>query len=137
MPNAIVSWINNIFGSNITHVANAYPRDIWVLFHSRQCSIDFKISLQKLTPTVDISTTDNGAITENIRVKTRSVYRKERDQRNEYLSIYTYEENGQKRLICENKQILANKSFIITQDGYIIDQNYGDNVWVDRHGNRH
>ena len=137
MPNEIVSVFNNIFGSNITFVANAYPRDIWVLFASTIYSYDVSVSVQTTTPTIVIKRTATGANIESIRVKSRGYNRKERSQSTEYLSIYTTDANGAKRIVCENKQILANKSFIITQDGYIVDQKYGANIWIDRDGHKH
>ncbi|RNA30124.1 hypothetical protein BpHYR1_005472 [Brachionus plicatilis] len=134
MPNWFISWWNDMFGSNTTHVANAYPRDIWVLFHSKRCVIQYKLNLST-NPEFSFWSEDKDAITQEERVKTRNVSRKYRNQSVEYLTIFTYDENGNERSICKNKQILANRSFIVSNDGYIYDQKYGANVWIDHDGN--
>ena len=114
---------NNIFGSNVTHIANAYktPENfVHIFFHSSKLPSHGK----------GLSSGE----TEMITISYMKYYKKERFNALDYCTIKL--PSG--KVLCSNFELRANKSFIITKNGGIILQRYGSpNFFEDEHGNDH
>ena len=138
MLRSIAAHFNNNFGSNITHVANAFSTSedqwIWICFHTEQ--------LSSKTIKLAISTENNVSIGSNwtnvtryalMRVPYRQIHRQQRFNAWEHLTVISLDGN----LLTSNYVIEANCSFIVTKEGGIKAQMYGGNLWVDISGRNH
>ncbi len=138
MGNSIQSEFNNTFGSNITHVANAYTGTdfVWLLFNSTETDYEIEITIAK-PPTATVRTKATKDIYEEIRVPKFDYHKKRRNQSTEYLTVFTYNRDGSTFYICKNYKILANRSFIITNNGSIKESVYGGSIWEEINGVNH
>lgn len=136
MPNAIVDWINNWFGSNITYVANAYsPADyIWLRFQREELSIEeISAGLQSL----EINVKNKEMKMSLVRVPFNEAHIERRNTAREYMTVFARNRDGTKITICENFEIPANRSYIVTEKGGIKEQAYGGDIWEDFEGHYH
>ena len=112
---------NNLFGSNVTHIANAYktPENfLHVFYHSEEL------------PSPGL----NPVATEMITISYMHYHKKERSNASDYCTIKL--PNGV--TLCSNFKLRANQSFIIAKNGEIKLQKYGArNLFEDEKGNNH
>jgi hypothetical protein len=70
---------------------------------------------------------------ELIRIPYRDFHQKRRDTKVEYLTVISHKGT----VLVDNYKILANRSFIITNNGSIKPQKYGGGLWIDEWGTNH
>lgn len=135
---SVAAAFNNTFGSNITHVANAFSTSenewIWIWFHTKP--LPTSVICATLDARSDASEENRWRTMTNyqlIRVPYQKVHRQQRSSAWEYLTVISHE----KQLIASNYEIEANASFMVTRDGGIIPQQYGGDLWIDRNGTNH
>ena len=129
-----MAWIQNTFnswvGSNTTYVANAYPKDVWVYFHTQKVDIN--------SGTLDVSSSVSAQIQfrlkkqpniEKVKVDFNDFFKKRRTDSRMFLSVFTTDE--ERAPLCENYEISPNRSIIVTKTGQIKPQKYGGNIWTD------
>ena len=133
-----MAWIqdtfNSWFGSNITYVANAYPQDIWVYFHTKKLDVSSgSVSASNsISAEVQLEREPN---TEKVKVDFKDFHKKRRTDSRMFLSVFTV---GAKQVpLCENYEISPNRSIIVTETGQIKPQKYGGNIWTDEFGVDH
>jgi len=149
MPNWLTDQFNNLFGSNITYITNAYSRSgfVWLLFHYEKLTIDsVRLGPSNEPQNINISLTQGNDQTveaeniiiigtvrnynyetmpidsvkiERVRLPFREDHRKRRYTASEFLTVFAENQNGTLTAICENFEIPANRSFIITDRGAI------------------
>lgn len=138
MGNSVQSHFNNMFGSNITYVANAYSNAeyIWLVFNSTETDYEVEFALSA-KPSAIIKTKNGKEIQEEIRVSKFDYHKKRRNDATEYLTAFTYNEDKTVFYICKNFKILANRSFIITSKGTIKESVYGGSIWEQENGVNH
>ena len=123
---------NNIFGSNLIHVANAYGREIFVGFTSSvleltEAEVNIVIDIMK---TSSINVNLKFGFNSTVLIGNRSYHQYRCRTSWEYMTVIA--DNGV--VVCSNYQIAANRSFIVTKDG-ILPQKYGsDNLFEDTRG---
>lgn len=172
IANRITDNFNNLFGSNITYITNAYSRSdcIWLLFHYGKLTIDsvkpgpsnepqnINVSLthgKDQTVTANNIIITGTAINYNcekltidsliqslgakqcLRLPFNDEHKKRRYSASEFLTVFAENQNGTLTAICENYEISANRSFIITDQGAIKPSVYGGNIWTDENGYNH
>lgn len=71
---------------------------------------------------------------ESIRVPFGNFLRKDRRSTYEYLTVFIRGDNDEPEYLCKNWEVAANKSYIVTNSGTIVQQQYGGNLWTDRYG---
>jgi len=127
----IKAFFNNLFGSNITYIANSYSQSdfIWAIFHNKKTNILFTSTGTTLTIKPE---SDENQI-EYERIPYGNYLKKERGRIQEYLTIVARNRNGSEEIICKNKTILACQSFIVTDKCQVIRSKYGG-IWEDEHG---
>ncbi len=138
MGNSVRAHFNNSFGSNITHVANAYSTSqnewIWICFHTTKLplqSIQLAINMQ---PGASIETEWQRVTGYALmRIPYQGVHKKRRSQAWEHFTIISHDGT----FLSHNYGIEANRSFIITRQGEIKAQKYGGNLWEDESGRNH
>ena len=126
---------NNLLGSNITHIANAYSGadKLECIFHNNKIDFsDIKISRSDLSLVINMRDVD-----EMVRVPFNSCHRKERADASEYLSIFAIKRNATIDKICTNYRISANYSYIVTDNGRFVRSKYGGSVWEEENGTNH
>lgn len=136
MPNAILDWVNNWLGSNITYVANAYSHAdyIWLRFQREELSIEeISAGLQSL----EINVKNKEMKMSLVRVPFNEAHIERRNTAREYLTVFARNRDGSKITICENFEIPANRSYIVTDKGGIKEQAYGGDIWEDFEGHYH
>lgn len=127
-------------GSNITHISNAYPGDVWITFSSSNLEID-RVRLQTAITTIG----HGGASVEVelrrvtrtswMRLSYRSSHRRDRTAKVENVTVVDV--NTGEILVFEF-QVGQNLSFIITRSGEFQEQERGDpNLWLDWRGENH
>lgn len=124
-------YFNNLFGSNDTFVANAYSGSeyIWLLFLKNSNSIE-KVSINPDGELKIVLT--NREVISKLRLPYKNLHKEERNQAYEYLSVFADGGDGEVVTICENYEIPANYSYIVTDEGQLIRKGPGNNLWVDR-----
>jgi hypothetical protein len=167
MPNWLTDRFNNWLGSNITYITNAYSRSgyVWLLFHYERLTIDsVKLGPSNGPQNINISLTHGkdqtvtanniiiiGTATnyncekmpidsvkiERVRLPFKEDHRKRRYSASEFLTIFAENQNGTLTAICENFEISANRSFIITNQGAIKPSLYGGDIWTDENRYNH
>lgn len=127
---------NSWFGSNETHVANAYSHSdcIWLCFQREKLTID----------QVSINTNSSSVILNNKKMKEQllkvpfnEVHKQRRYTSSEFLTVFAKDLHGNVITICENYEIPANRSYIVTDRGGIKESVYGGNLWEDYDGHYH
>lgn len=134
MGNCISANYNNWFGENITTVANAYPLDVWVCFHTdglRLENLQAKMA-GDLQAEASVKIGWKKSIQNTfVRLPGDDFHRMRRKTSWERMSIV----DGYGNLLLFNYQIAANGSFIITRNGAIKFQKYGStNYFADDDG---
>lgn len=140
MPNWLVNGINDWFGSNITHVANAYSHSdcIWLRFQRERMTIDqISAGLQSL----DVNLKNKEMKMSLVRLPFNEVHIERRNTSSEYLTVFAKNRDGTKITICRNLEIPANRSYIVTDKGGIKESGYDKNyisLWhdCDRHNHK-
>ena len=118
---------NRTFGSNITHLANAYGQGLSVTFVNRYTRIT---GIDLSTGHIEFS--DENAISTKFYVPNRTVHKYPRSNTDEYMTLVC---TNTRKVICENYPVPANKSYIVTQAGAIMEQKYGSsNFFEDVNG---
>lgn len=132
------NFINNNFGSNVTHLSNAYPDTLIAIFHSKR--IDFTVLPHFLVNTGPDVVNRNmvNSVYQSVRIPFGDTHVQHRYTEMEYLTIVPINAQGENGFICKNYAIPANWSYIVTKNGGIIRQMYGDsNLWLDELGHSH
>jgi hypothetical protein len=131
MANNITAHINNLFGSNLTHVANAYGSKIFVSFSGSEIIIDnvkFKTDLKHSGIEVALGRIN---FTSTVQIGYKDYHQYRRGNAWEYMTVVDTAGN----FICQNYAIAANRSFIVIKEG-IKPQKYGSsNFFEDTRGN--
>ncbi len=137
MGNALIAFFNNTFGSNITYIANSYSHAdfIWVIFHTQITNFEISFETNGFTPKINTTLRSGDMINQFERIPYGGYLKKKRVTNQEYLTITAKNRNGTEEMICNNKAILANNSFIVTNSCQVIQSKYGGNIWEDEHGN--
>jgi hypothetical protein len=135
MLRSIAAHFNNNFGSNITHVANAYypskGKWIWIWFHTEELSSEI-INLATSTER-NVSMGRNVTPYELMKVPFGKVHKQQRYYAWERLTVISHDGELQ----ISNYLLAANHSVIVTKEGGIERQKYGGNLWVDDNGRNH
>lgn len=136
MPNAIVDWFNNWMGNNVTYVANAYSHAdfIWLRFQRDELSIE---EIRAGLRSIEIDVKSREMKMSLVRVPFNEAHIERRDTTHEYMTVFARNRDGSKITICENLEIPANRSYIVTDKGGIKETAYGGNVWEDFEGHYH
>jgi hypothetical protein len=121
--------------SKVTHVANAYDKDIWAHVGGDQWymkSTSAQGTLGNITPGVDIKfewdKVDKSGYT---KIAPKSFLPFQQDSDTVYISIIS--EDG---IICENYHRKMNESVIVDADGYVKATKMGT-IWTDTGGEVH
>lgn len=134
----IRAHFNNNFGSNITHVANAYSTRenewIWICFHKDCLALD-KIKLAVNSSSEVSIEAELKALTSDewVRVPYRDFHKKTRNTAWIHLTVISHDG----KILLQNYEIEANRSFIITKTGSTRAQKYGGNLWEDEYQRNH
>jgi hypothetical protein len=133
MANSLTAHFNNLFGSNLTHVSNAYGSRIFVSFSGTEIVIDaakFNTDFKKVG--VEIALKQNG-FTATVQIGFGDYHQYRRGNAWEYMTVVDTSGN----FICTNYPIAANRSFIVIKEG-IKPQKYGSsNFFEDTRGKIH
>ncbi|KAG4071414.1 hypothetical protein HA402_011568 [Bradysia odoriphaga] len=136
MPNFITDWINNFMGNNVTYVANAYSHAdyVWLRFQREELSIE---EISAGLKSIEIDVKHKEMKMSLVRVPFNEVHIERRNTIREYMTVFARNRDGSKTTICENFEIPANRSYIVTDKGGIKEQAYGGDVWEDFEGHYH
>ena len=124
-------------GSTITHVANASHRPVHVLYSKDE--VKLKEAMLKANTkgkgSAKIGFTSSDRVTyERIPGKTFSKFI---DRGDLFFTVAAENDDGSQTLVCENKRIPNNRSFIVSKHHNFKWQKYGKNIWMDEQGNVH
>lgn len=134
-----MAWLgakfNAYFGSNVTHIANAFEGDAWITIYSEERQLDdinLNFVLQNAAPSANLGTVlRNNTRVEWIRIPRNDFHKKYRDQAVDYITVIVEGENGPK-LIVDKYKLFANESVIITKNGGLKYSKYGGSIWEER-----
>ncbi|CAG2113093.1 unnamed protein product [Medioppia subpectinata] len=124
MPNAIMDFINNWFGNNTTYITNAYSKAefCWVHFHTKQLAIEAAHSAQHVDTV------------ESVRLPYLDEHNKRRTTDTLLLTVLAQNRDGTVSPICNDYEISANRSFIITDEGGLKPSSDDPiDIWTDEH----
>uniref|UniRef100_A0A914X1Q6 Uncharacterized protein n=1 Tax=Plectus sambesii TaxID=2011161 RepID=A0A914X1Q6_9BILA len=137
MGNSFTAGLNNRFGSNITHVANARSEPVWVCFHTTELQPEAIKAAFKAGKETEASIEGNWKyVTQDglVKIPPDDFHQKHRNTAWERMTIIGHD--GQPLVI--NYQIPANHSYIIAKSGALKRQAYGcSNLFKDAHGVDH
>ncbi len=121
----MAAYWNAYFGSNLTHVCNAYSASncIWLIFSYNQVNLNIKFNISN-TPLVT-GETQSSECKEFIRVPFGEHIRKERSKPYEYLTVFVKGKDQEPEYLCINWKIEANRSFIVTKSGKVTPKKKG------------
>jgi hypothetical protein len=120
---------HNIFGTNVTHLANSYQQVdfVWIVFHSKKLNDEI------------VSTNYNP-----IKLEKLKFHKQYRDQPIEYLTIFIQNDDSNRSIyfLCKNYQIMANHSYILSKSGRLIKKAFSnsadiDTFWIDENDFNH
>jgi len=137
--NELNNWLqnefNNLLGSNITHIANAYSNadSVSVAFHREQLAIN-KILANLKSAGALLKTKE---ITSVVDLPHGKCHVERRNTSWKYLTVVAKNRDGSSTLICWNNTIPANRSYIANNNGGITESGYGKSVWEDVNGISH
>lgn len=123
---------HNIFGTNITHLANSYQESdfIWIVFHSKIVN-DEHILI-------------NNKNDDRIKLEKLKFHKQYRHKPIDYLTIFIQNDDSNKsiRFLCKNYPIMANHSYIISRSGQICKKAFSNSAdsstfWLDENDYNH
>ena len=131
----MVSFAGRLFMITVANTFSTSKNEwIWIWSHTKP--LPTSVICATLDANSDASEENGWRTVTNyqlIRVPYQQVHRQQRSSAWEYLTVISHE----KQMIVSNYEIEANASFIVTREGGIIPQQYGGDLWIDRHGTNH
>lgn len=134
-----MAWIgakfNAYFGSNVTHIANAFDGVAWITLYSEERQLDdinLTAVLQSVGPSANLGTVlKNVTRVEWIRIPRKDFHKKYRDQAVDYMTVVVEGDDGP-TVIVDKYKLFANESVIITKNGGLKYSKYGGSIWEER-----